>query len=149
MHPLEGLIGLANFATTNSAYNLKFIPEDKLGWKPAPTAKSAYEIIAHITGVLDCMKPVLEGQPWTPPQFTTPTSLGEAQAMLTRAGEAYAAALGRVPPEELGKMVTVWGNYTVPLGRAAGMPVVDLIHHHGQIAYLQTLLGDTEDHFNM
>jgi hypothetical protein len=148
MHPLEGLAGLATFATHNSAYNLKFIPEDKLGWKPAPTAKSAYEIIGHITGVLACMKPVLEGGEWSPPQFTNPTSLEEAQSMLTSAGDAYAAAMTKVPPQELGKMVTVWGAYTVPLARAAGMPVVDLIHHHGQIAYIQTLLGDEEMHFS-
>lgn len=147
MHPLEGLQGLAKFATGNSAYNLKFIPEDKLAWKPAPTAKSAYEIVAHITGVLTCMKPVLEGGQWAPPQERMPTSLEEAQSMLTTAGEEYAAALTRVPPADLGKMVTVWGSYTVPLARAAGMPVVDLIHHHGQIAYIQTLLGDDKMHF--
>jgi len=147
MHPLEGLVGLANFGTHNMAYNLKFIPADKLDWKPAPTAKSAYEIVSHIHGVLTCMKPVLEGQPWAAPQFQTPTSLEEAQSMLTAAGDAYAAALTKIPPEQLGKTVTVWGSYTVPLGRAAGMPVVDIIHHHGQIAYLQTLLGDEEMHF--
>lgn len=147
MHPLETLAGLAKFGTGNTAYNLKFIPEDRLAWKPAPTAKSAYEIIAHIAGVLDCMRPVLEGQPWAPPQERIPTSLDEAQTMLTAAGEAYAAALTRVPPQDLGKVVTVWGAYSVPLARAASMPVVDLIHHHGQIAYLQTLLGDEEMHF--
>ena len=36
-----------------------------------------------------------------------------------------------------------------PLSQAVSMPVVDLIHHHGQIAYIQTLLGDTEDHLLM
>lgn len=147
MHPLEGIAGLAKFGTNNSVYNLKFIPEDKLDWKPAPTAKSAFEIISHITGVLVCMKPVLEGQPWAPPQFLQPTTLEEAQNMLSAAGEEYAAALTQVPPENLGNIVTVWGSYEVPLARAASMPVVDLIHHHGQIAYLQTLLGDEDMHF--
>src|SRR4051812_12542054 len=109
MHPLEGLVGVANFGTQNMAHNLKFIPEDKLAWKPAPTAKSAYEIVSHLTGVLVCMKPVLEGKAWAPPEFHTPSSLQEAQAMLTKAGGEYAAALTKIPPEELGKTVTVWG----------------------------------------
>jgi hypothetical protein len=29
------------------------------------------------------------------------------------------------------------------------VPAVDLIHHHGQINYLQMLLGDRDDHFDM
>jgi hypothetical protein len=32
--------------------------------------------------------------------------------------------------------------------RAALIPVLDLLHHHGQICYLQTLLGDREQHWN-
>lgn len=29
------------------------------------------------------------------------------------------------------------------------MGVIELVHHRGQIVYVQTLLGDTEDHFDM
>jgi uncharacterized damage-inducible protein DinB len=147
MHPLEGLAGLGRFATANTVHNLKFIPEDKLDWKPAPSAKSAYEIIGHLVAVLTCMKPVMEGHEWAPPQETVPTSLEQAQQVLSEAGEAYLAAITRIPPETLGNNVTIWGGYTVPLARAASMPVVDLIHHHGQIAYIQTLLGDEAMHF--
>ena len=32
--------------------------------------------------------------------------------------------------------------------RAALIPVLDLLHHHGQVCYLQTLLGDREQHWN-
>jgi hypothetical protein len=32
--------------------------------------------------------------------------------------------------------------------RAVLIPVLDLLHRHGQICYLQTLLGDTEMHWD-
>jgi hypothetical protein len=147
MHPLDSLVGLANFAAKNTAYNLKFIPSDKLNWKPAPTANSALEIVTHVTGAMTSMLPALAGGEWTPPQVTPPTTLDEAQELLTTTAEKYAAALVQIPPQELGKNVTVFGGLTAPLARAASMPVVDLIHHHGQIAYIQTLLGDVDMHF--
>ena len=34
-----------------------------------------------------------------------------------------------------------------PFARAVSFPVIDAIHHHGQIAYIQSLLGDAETHF--
>ena len=48
MKPLEGLAETATWAGKNTAYNLQFIPADKLAWKPAPTAKSALEIAHHL-----------------------------------------------------------------------------------------------------
>jgi hypothetical protein len=37
----------------------------------------------------------------------------------------------------------------LPKGFIAGLPVVELINHHGQITYIESLLGDTEDHMVM
>src|SRR5262249_24941459 len=36
MHPMEGVARLAEWAGPDLAYNLDFIPEDRLNWKPAP-----------------------------------------------------------------------------------------------------------------
>jgi hypothetical protein len=65
MHPLDGLARMTEFAGNNLAYNLEFIPADKLGWKPAPSAKSALEIIQHVTGALNSMRPILTGGEFT------------------------------------------------------------------------------------
>jgi hypothetical protein len=35
----------------------------------------------------------------------------------------------------------------MPLGQLAGFPVIDVIHHRGQVCYLQTMLGDKDNHF--
>jgi len=34
----------------------------------------------------------------------------------------------------------------LPVALIAGLPVVELINHHGQITFIQELLGDGESH---
>lgn len=148
MNPMEMMARQMEWVGRNTAYNLGFIPADKLNWKPAPTAHSALEVIGHVAGFIKAMRPVLDGGQFSPPDFTPPTTLQAAQELITSSAEDYAGGLQRLKPEDLGRSVKLpFGEF--PLGRAAGMPVVDLIHHHGQIAYIQTLLGDTESHLLM
>jgi uncharacterized damage-inducible protein DinB len=146
--PLESLANIAYFAGNNTVYNLTFIPEDKLDWKPEPTASSALEIVNHVVGAVRSMLPVVRGGEWAPPEFTPATNLAEAQELLRSTTEEYVAALKQAKAEDLSRSVTVYGRFTLPVARAASMPVIDLVHHHGQIAYLQTLLGDQVPHFD-
>jgi hypothetical protein len=146
MHPLEGPAKQMEWAASNTAYNLGFIPEDKLGWKPAPTAKSALEITNHVCGFILGMIPVARDGAWQDPQFTPATDLKSAQDLLSQAGEGYGAALRTVDPSRLaGETSLPFGTF--PTSQALTMPIVDMLHHHGQIAYIQTLLGDEEMHF--
>ena len=146
MNPMEGMARQAEWVGRNIAHNLGFIPPEKLNWKPAPTAKSALEAINHVAGFVAAMTPVLGGGQFAPPQTPPASSLKEAQDLVTSSARAYAAALRKLTLEDLGRSIDLpFGSF--PMSQAASMPVVDLIHHHGQIAYIQTLLGDTEDHF--
>lgn len=148
MNPLEALAGQAEFVARNLAYNLEFIPADKLAWKPAPTAKSALEVVTHTAGAFRGMQPVLSGGSFAVPDFPPATTLTAAKDLIISAATDYAAALRQVNPEDLGKIVNLpYGSF--PLARVATFPVFDVMHHHGQIAYIQTLLGDSEDHFDM
>src|SRR5262245_21781440 len=103
MHPLESLAHQAEFVARNMAYNLDFIPGDKLAWKPAPTAKSALEVVNHIAGAFKGMQPVLSGGSFTPGGFSPATTLAAAKELIIGAAKDYAAALRAVNPEELGK----------------------------------------------
>ena len=47
---------------------------------------------------------------------------------------------------ELDRMVSIAGGM-LWAPRAELIPVLDLLHHHGQICYLQSLLGDQEMHW--
>lgn len=146
MHPLESAIRLAEFAGQNIAYNLEFFPADKLNWKPEPTAKSALEIVHHVSAFLNGMGSMLAGGEFTIAEPPAPTDLASAQALIRTATGVYVQAALGVDPARLGETVELpFGTF--PFARAATMPAFDLIHHHGQIAYLQTLLGDEESHF--
>jgi hypothetical protein len=147
MNPLEALAMQAEWVARNLAYNLDFIPADKLAWKPAPTAKSALDVVNHNARAFKGMQPVLSGGSFAPPDFPPATTLAAAKELIISAATEYAAALRKVNPEDLGKTIQLpFGTFT--LGRVATLPVFDVMHHHGQIAYIQTLLGDTEDHFD-
>lgn len=131
----------------NMAYNLGFIAADKLAWKPAPTAKSALEIVNHTAYFQLGLANVLAAGTWSEPSFEPATDLESARRLTLESSERLSNHLEGVKPEDLGRTVTLpFGTF--PLGRLCSMGTVDLVHHHGQIAYIQTLLGDAQDHFD-
>lgn len=147
MKPTQLLQDTAIWAGDNLAYNLKFIPDDKLGWKPEPNAKSALEICAEVVGVCHHIPQMFRGES---SELARPVfqSREAAQSAVKSAVRDYAAFLDGLSEADLE------GEMQLPFGMmekkaVAGMPMVDTIHHHGQIAYIQTLLGDTESHFEM
>jgi hypothetical protein len=71
-----------------------------------------------------------------------------ARELILSTAREYTAALRAVKPEDLGREVDL-GFGPLPLPTAAGIPVIEFIHHRGQIVYIQTLLGDSQDHFDM
>jgi hypothetical protein len=145
MHPMEGMASLAEWAGKNTAYNLGFLG-DKVAWSPQDGAKSALDIVNHVSWFVVGMTGYLNDGAWSDPAFQPATDLAGAQSLVEDSAAAYAAALRNLPPQRLGDTAELpFGSF--PMARAVSMPVVDLIHHHGQIAYLQTLLGDQEMHF--
>lgn len=150
MNPLEVLANQVEWAAKDTAHNLDFIPADRLQWKPAPTAKSVMEIVNEMVGAAKKMTGVLGGGSWTPapPEFTPATTAAAAKELLLSTAREYAQALRAVRPEDLGRQVD-FGFRSLPLAQAAGMPAMEFVHHRGQIVYIQTLLGDTQDHFDM
>lgn len=142
---LEMLAGMAQWTGSNIAYNLAKIPADKLSWKPAPEANSALEIVNHLMMPLNEIPAMLEGG--APAEFAPATDLESAQKLIRDAGERYAAFLRALAPQSLEGTVEMPFGATWPRERVASLPIFDLIHHHGQIAYIQMILGDAESHF--
>jgi uncharacterized damage-inducible protein DinB len=138
---MEGLARQTTWAARNTVHNLKLLPVDKLGWKPAPTANSALEIVNHLAYWLFRFGRLLDAGEWVEPEFTRATDLPSAIALITASAEQYAAVLQRTAEADMWRMVR-WRQKEVPFAEVAMMPMLDVIHHHGQIAYLQALLGD-------
>lgn len=124
-------------------FNLDFIPDDKLNWKPAPEAKSALEIVNHLAEYLDSISRRLGSQTG---DFVPATSRDQAQQVLARSAERYSAAVRGASPEVLGAKFR--DDMPLTLGWMVTASTIDTIHHAGQIAYIQTLLGDNELHFD-
>jgi hypothetical protein len=147
MHPMDGLAHVLEWAGPDLAYNLDFIPDDKLDWKPAPDSKSAMACAAEAAYFMRGMIGMLQTGEM---KMETPENLTRAmlQEELRKGSAEYAAALRTIPLEKLGDQVeTPFGTF--PLAQLAGFPVIDIIHHRGQVCYIQTMLGDTESHFLM
>lgn len=150
MHPLQILIETGRWAGTNFAHNLKFVPEDKAHWKPAPDAASALTLAAHVIFSMRHAKSALAGQEFEYVDFEAAGSkltLEEAQKQVVETTEDYAKFMESLTPADLqGDIQLPFGTF--PKMRFVGFPVIDLIHHHGQLAYLQTIWGDTQSHFH-
>ena len=157
MSNLEPVARVVRWGVESMAFNLGQLPADKLNWKPNPESKSALEVTGEVVGVMRMMLGLMTAGRFERPagvepseerriHYPLPSGLEDAQRQLTETGEAFAAALEKAGSEldrpvetpfgtMLGSRVVLWG-------------MIDLVHHHGQISFLQSLLGDKEMHFN-
>ncbi len=141
--PLELIVGQIDWAHRNINHNLDFIPEDKLNWKPSPEAKSVVEIINHAAGTVHMFTHFITGSHQH--ELEVASDRASAKALITHVVQAHQNAVNALKTDELGQMVsTPVGE--LPKGLIAGLPVVELINHHGQLTYIQSLLGDSESH---
>lgn len=145
MNNIDQLIGMMDWAAKNVNHNLEFIPDDKLDWKPAPDAKSVMDIAHEIALSTDSIAHILTTGEYQK-NVARPDTRDEAKAAITAAAETYTKALRSLTAEQqAGSVQFPWGG--MPMSEAMGIPVIEALHHHGQIAYIQTLLGDTDSHF--
>lgn len=139
----ETLITLFEGNLKGLVHNLGLLPSDKLDWKPAPQAKSALEIANHLAGFTAEVCGHLDGKDLT---FVPATNGEEARQALTHMGERFSLALREASAATLGEIFAP--EYGLSNEFMATAVVVDVIHHGGQISYLQTLLGDDQDHYD-
>jgi uncharacterized damage-inducible protein DinB len=147
MEDLKPIARTVRWATASMIHNLGEIPADKLDWKPESTCKSALQVVGEVVGVMEMSKSVFAGGGFELKPHPVPANLEEATSMLQETSEAYACALESAGSELERAVETpfgpLWGTYSVTFG------MVDLLHHHGQITFIQSLLGDTEHHGDM
>jgi len=134
--------------------NFAKIPEDKVAWSPAPTARTPVQIVAHCAESVGHLTEMMKGSPFQP------STTAEAErafrenekAFITResALKAYQAKsraflgfLENVKAEDLDRPVTLpFGMGEAPLRLMITMPAVHTRSHVPQLEYIQTILGD-------
>jgi hypothetical protein len=147
MSEFTHVVRLIRFGAESLAFQLGHIPEDKLDWKPDPASKSALQVAGEVIGVMQSQITTLQGGELNMSPLPHPSSLEEARSKLAAATEEYTALLEQAEPGSLDRRLEtpfgpLWANYAVTFG------LVDLLHHHGQVTYIQSLLGDSENHFD-
>jgi len=147
MEPFETEAALARWAATDMIAQLRALPEDKLAWKPSPEAKSALDVANECIAACRMMLPVFGGADWERMPFPEHETLEAVSTELLSTVEEYASALEAVQPGQLERRVT-FPFGTMDGTRCVTMPLLDLIHHRGQVIYLQSILGDAEPHFD-
>jgi hypothetical protein len=136
-----------------------FIPDDKLTWAPAPTAKSAIQIAAH-TSLYAARFAKMIRERKLPSHDNLDEFLARRaaeEAAITRRAEIepifragtdeVLAALDSLTPEEIGSRLVFSADVSVPMTWLMGLPGSHANSHTAQLDYLQTCWDDQEVHF--
>jgi hypothetical protein len=147
MEDLKTAAWMLRYGARSLAHNLEFIPADREDWTPKG-AKSPLAVAQEVIRALQMYRPIFDGPEMTYPQLPPPpTTLAEARSRLLAVAEEYAAALEAAGPELDRPQEMPFGG-VFRAYRAVCFPVMDLFHHHGQVCYMQSILGDRETHWN-
>lgn len=129
------------------------IPEDKRSWKPADTARSAIDQMDEIANFPELLyKIVAEGEM---PDFGNDPNINhhydsyeEAKREALERNSKLCKAISMFPDSELEQEITLpfVGGLVMTMADVLGLQHWNLTYHHGQLNYIQTLLGDTAMH---
>lgn len=140
----------ARMARERFVYGLSKVPDDRLNWSPAETAKTPLQIAADLAAGLQSFfvpiiatkaLPSMEGS-----QGALPTSREDVNVALTNAFDALDAAIDGTKAEDLSHPIPtpqVPGG-TLPLAVWIGMALTMCSYFQGQLNYVQTAYGDLD-----
>lgn len=136
--------------------NFSKVPEEKLTWQAAPTAKSALRIGAHTALYASRFAKMIRTQTLPAPtnlaewlaeveaEEKAVTSREEVERIL-RAGTAEVLeALDSLRPEDLALSIDSGQGWSMCMQQVMGLPAFHTTLHCGQIDFLQTCWGDQE-----
>jgi hypothetical protein len=141
------------FSTENTKKELlsalQALPEDKRGWSPASTARTALNMVAECAMNNGFTADLIVSRKWPNRDHQAYLSERDAlaagdwetlRALLEKNTEKLIAVIRAVPTEDLDIAVeTPYGNG--PLSGICAYPYWNMSYHLGQITYIATILG--------
>lgn len=136
--------------------NFSYVPDDKLEWTPAPTAKSAIRIAAHTAlyagrfakMIRDRRLPVPENlAEWLAQRDAEEiavTSRVEMERIFREGTAEVLAALDSLSADEVEMTLDSGQGWTMPMTQLMVLPGWHATLHTGQIDYLQTCWDDQQ-----
>lgn len=151
----EYLSGVCRYMGHTLSKAASYVPQEKHDWSPMGEARPLWDILLECACILEAAKEWLEQgemnfQPYMTEREqvkTDPPALSALSERLQAAAEAYAQAIDALNDEQVEQMILnpITGR-DAPLIHAAGMPIMNMVYHLGQVNYVQMMLGDTEMH---
>ena len=139
-------------ATEDMVKALLRLPEDKRGWSPAPTSRTALDQAAEIAILNGGTADILAARTWTmgddfseyfKAKAELATSWDNVKALLDTNTARVIAAVETLSDEDLEIEVQMpWGAQT--LAQIAAYPYWNACYHEGQINYIASILGCLE-----
>jgi len=129
-------------------------PDDKIGWSPAPTARTPIELVAHSALGISGIQEVLAGKPFPFSDMTAAdtefraaekefATREQALGLLEKNTAAYVAWLDTLTAEQIGATFTEFGR-PIAMASAITFAADHLRNHAAQLEYIQTIYGDRE-----
>lgn len=136
--------------------NFSYVPDDKLNWTPAPTAKSPIRVAAHTAlyagrfarmmreGRLPVVGKLAEWLAERDAEEIAITSRAEIETVFRQGTDEVLAALDSLTPEAIASSLDSGMGWSMPMTQLMKLPGWHATLHTGQIDYLQTCWGDQE-----
>lgn len=131
----------------------KQVPEDKLDWAPAESARTVLSILREVAWTCEWATDILSGKPmeWSEEAMAKMKEVESAwktvddcEGQFQTRYDAFAALCAQIPDERLTE--TKWlpfdGGRDFTFLEMMGYPRWNFTYHLGQIAYIQTIYGD-------
>lgn len=134
--------------------NFSYVPDDKLNWTPAPTAKSPIRIAAHTALYASRFARMMREQKlpvvgdleeWLAERDAEEiaiTSRTEMEAVFRRGTDDVIVALDSLTAEAIASSLDSGMGWSMPMTQLMKLPGWHATLHTGQIDYLQTCWGD-------
>ncbi|AIE87674.1 hypothetical protein OP10G_4306 [Fimbriimonas ginsengisoli Gsoil 348] len=136
--------------------NFSHVPDDKLTWTPAPTAKSALRVAAHTALYYGRFAQMIRDRKLPMPENLTEwlaqrkaeevavTSREEVETIFRKGADEVLAALDSLTPEDVASTLESGQGWSMPMTWLMKLPGWHATLHTGQIDFLQTCWGDEE-----
>lgn len=137
---------------------LRYLPDDALSWSPAATSKSALAITAHVVATNYFFAQTLTDPAGTPPEFSfidakteeVSGQMTDREGAVTHFNQSCEALLAAIAGTSEAQAE---GAVNTPFGPKAFaswslVPATHMDYHSGQLAYIQSILGDDKFHWD-
>ncbi len=134
---------------------IRAMPEEKALWQPEPSARTALDQLVECSlanimwaNILRAKVHAVLPEGVAERCYDSLDTVDKAVERLLASAEALSETIRALEPAELREVIAIPGKPEEgrPVAECCFHPYWNMVYHQGQIAYLQTLYGDRDEH---